>query len=140
MNLQASVVFTLDELWLLHACIRHELPGQEQMKFPYYSRDLNDSLAEVILMCEEDGLRDAALVLSQGDCYVIDAVVRSDMKTPAGAPLGKAILTKTFKARRDLAGGPVATALEPAVPAIPDDLETQVKRYMRREERKRRSA
>lgn len=116
MNLQTSKVFALNELWLLHRVIRHELPGQEQMKFPYYNLDLNDQIVETILRCEELNLREAALILTRGDCLAIDAMVNVDMKDQYGKPLGKDILLKVFAARRDLAGGPVATADESEVP------------------------
>jgi len=118
-NLSASQVFTLDELWLIHAVIRHEAPGQKEMKFPYSNLDLNDLLAETILRCEEQGLKDAALTLTRGDCLAIDATVSVGMKDQYGKPIGKNILLKVFKARDMLSGGIVAMeANEP----VPDDI------------------
>ncbi len=110
------VTFTLEELWLLRAFVRHEVAQQESWKFPPASLELNDQVAEAILLCEEHELGEAVLLLTRGDCLVIDAVIPQDAKSVNGTRLGQTILLKTFAARRDLAGGPTASADEPSIP------------------------
>jgi hypothetical protein len=105
-----AVVFTLDELWAMHAFIRHEMPQQETWKFPPASVTLNDDVCEAIVFCEDNKERDASLVLTRGDLLCIDYNVRADVKTPGGAPLGKSILMKTFRARNELRNEPLLEA------------------------------
>jgi hypothetical protein len=115
-QLTASVVFTVEELWMLQSAIRHEVAQMEQWKFPPASLDLNDQIAECILFCHEHSLTEGALVLSRGDCLVIDYCVPQSAKTASGAPIGKTILMKSYKARVDLAQGLSLSAVEPVGP------------------------
>lgn len=104
------VVFDLNELWLMRAYVRHEIANIEQWRaFPPVSLDLNDAIAEAILFCVEGNEGEAALLLSRGDCLVLDYLIPQDAKSPDGKLIGKPLLLKTFAARRLLAGGPVAT-------------------------------
>lgn len=104
---------TLDELWLLQRVVRHEIPGQREMAFPWCSVALNDGIAEAIIMCEDERQTEAHLVVSRGDLLLIDAVVPADAKTPGGQLLGKSVLLKSFRARRELADDMQSTAHEP---------------------------
>ena len=99
-----AVNFTLPELWLLHAFVRHEMPQQEQWKLPPADEDLNEQIAMAIESCESLGLSDYTLLLTRHQLLVIDYLVRYDFKTPEGAR-GKDILLKTFRARRELSLG-----------------------------------
>jgi hypothetical protein len=100
-----SVVFSLDELWLMQACIRHECPQAEQWKFPPASLGLNDSIAAAILLCEEQDQQEAALLVGRHDCLVIDFNVPANAKDANGKPVGKAVLLKSFQSRRQLEDG-----------------------------------
>ena len=104
-----SVLFSLDELWLLQACVRHELAQAEQWKFPPASLALNDAVAGAILFCEEQTCHEAAVLLNRHDCLVIDYNVPSTAKDPNGKPIGRAVLLKSFRARRELEDGPSLT-------------------------------
>lgn len=104
---------TLDELWLLQRVVRHEVNGMREMAFPWYSLALNDAIAEAIIMCEDERQVEAHLLVSRGDLLVIDALVPVDAKTPGGQLLGKSVLLKSFRARRELADDMAATAHEP---------------------------
>lgn len=99
-----AITFTLPELWLLHAFIRHEMPQQEQWKMPPADEDLNEQIALAIEACESLGLDSYTLLLTRQQLLVIDYLVRSDFKTPEGAR-GKDILLKTFRARREMTMG-----------------------------------
>jgi hypothetical protein len=99
-----SIVFSLEELWLMQACVRHETAQAEQWKFPPASLPLNDAIAAAILFCEEQKAGEAALLLSRHDCLVLDYNVPSSAKDAYGKPIGKAILLKSFKARSQLDG------------------------------------
>jgi hypothetical protein len=101
----APVIFTLEELWLLRSVVRHEIPSQETWKFPPASLHLNDQIAETILLCHENQLEEAALMLSRGDTLIIDYVVPQDAKSAKGVPLGVPVLLKSFRARKELAEG-----------------------------------
>lgn len=102
----ASEVFSCDELWLLQSAVRHEMAQGDQWHFPPASVELNDQIAEALLLCEENSLAEAALVLSRGDCLVIDYCVPQAAKSPSGAPIGKNVLLKSFRARRAIDSGP----------------------------------
>lgn len=99
-----AVTFTLPELWLLHAFVRHEMPQQEQWQMPPADEELNEQIALAIEACENVGLDSYTLLLTRQQLLVIDYVIRYDYKTPEGAR-GKDILLKTFRARRELALG-----------------------------------
>jgi hypothetical protein len=106
----ASVILTLDELWLLRMYVRHEMANIEQWRsYPPVSLDLNDDIAAAILFCVENNEPEAALLLSRGDCLVLDYLIPQDAKSPDGKLIGKPLLLKTFSARREIAGGPMAT-------------------------------
>lgn len=98
----ASALFTVEELWLLQSVIRHELPQLEQWDFPPASLALNDQIAETLVLCDETGEAEAALVLSRGDCLVIDYCVPQGAKSVAGVAIGKHVLLKSFRARREI--------------------------------------
>lgn len=100
-----SVVFGLDELWLMQACVRHELAQAEQWKFPPASLALNDAIATAILFCEEQGFQDAAVLLGRHECLVLDYTIPSTAKDANGRPIGKAVLLKSFRARQQLEDG-----------------------------------
>lgn len=110
----ASQLFTIEELWLLQSVIRHELPQLDQWKFPPASIDLNDQIAETLLLCEENNLSEAALLLSRGDTLVIDYCVPQNAKSASGLPVGKNVLMKSFRARRALESGFLPDAEEPS--------------------------
>lgn len=129
MNDTTPVLFTKDELWLLHSCIRHEQSPAWQGKWPPYSLELNDAIAEAILLCEDEKQLEAHVVLSKGDCLAIDHFVRDTMKSAAGTPIGKNILLKTFRARHRLAGGEVATASDPMASTTRKDVEEKVAEF-----------
>lgn len=118
MNEEVAVTFSLDELWLLHTVIRHESDNSRTWKFPSSGLELNDRIAEAILVCEETPLPESALDLSRGDCLCIDANVNVGMKDAYGKMAGKSILLKVFAARRTLSGGIEATAQEPELPDV----------------------
>jgi len=124
----ASAVFTVEELWMLQSAIRHEVAQLEQWKFPPASLDLNDQIAECLLRCQDYGLAEGALILSRGDCLVIDFCVPQTAKSPAGLPVGKNILLKTFRARKQIAEGDSPDAEEPATPTVADVFE-QMRRF-----------
>jgi hypothetical protein len=98
----ASALFTVEELWLLQSVIRHEIPQLEQWDFPPASLALNDQVAEALLLCDERGEAEAALVLSRGDCLVIDYCVPQGAKSVAGVAIGKHVLLKSFRARQEI--------------------------------------
>ncbi|MBA4181858.1 MAG: hypothetical protein C0506_14805 [Anaerolinea sp.] len=101
----ASEVFTCEELWLLQSAVRHEVSQGEQWKFPPASLELNHQIAEALLLCDEYHLTEAAIVLDLADCLVIDYCVPQTAKSPSGAPIGKNVLLKSFRARRAIDGG-----------------------------------
>jgi len=105
---------------MLQSSIRHEIAQLEQWKFPPASLDLNDQVAECLLRCHEYSLSEGALVLSRGDCLVIDYTVPQTAKSPAGVPIGKNILIKSFRARMQLLDGDLLAAEEPACPSAAD--------------------
>ncbi len=96
----ASQVFSLEELWLMQSVIRHEMPQIDQWKFAPANLELNDQIAQALVFCDENGVNEAALVLSRGDCLAIDYCVPQGAKSAAGVPIGKHILMKSFRARR----------------------------------------
>ena len=103
----APVEFTLAELWFLHDLVRHDEEAINEDKWPVVSTGLNGQVALAIVACEDGGLKSYALALDEGHLLLLDYHVRRDMKTPEGAS-GAEILLKVFRARRDLAYGPIA--------------------------------
>lgn len=115
--------FTLEELWLLQAKVRHEMAHQGEWKSAPANLELNERVAMAILFCEDNGQPDACLELSLDDCLAIDYVVPQEAKDVNGVPLGKPILRKSFRARAKLLGheySAVASAEEP------DDVQVDV--------------
>ena len=112
-----SAVFSVDELWLLQSVIRHEMAQMEQWKAPPASPSLNDQVAEALLFCHENDLGEAALLLTRRDCLAIDFSVPQGAKSPAGVPIGKSVLLKSFRARTELEEAWSATREEPTVPS-----------------------
>lgn len=106
----AAVTFTVDELWLLHRCVRFEIPQQDTWKHPPSSEALNEQIADALLVCDESKLIEYTLLLTRHDCLVLDATVSPDAATPGGQRIGKSVLLKSFAARRELAGGPMVGA------------------------------
>ena len=107
----ASILFSLDELWLLQSVIRHEMPQMDTWHFPPASLSLNDQIAEALVLCDEHDLGEAAILLTRGDCLAIDHNVPQGAKSAAGVAIGKSVLMKSFHARRELEEGnsPVAS-------------------------------
>ena len=101
----ACAIFTLDELWLLQSVVRHETAQMDSWRYPPASLALNDQIAEALLRCEEHSLAEAALLLTRGDCLGIDHTVPQAAKSAAGLPIGKSVLMKSFRARRELEEG-----------------------------------
>lgn len=109
------VLFSKEELWYLHAFVRHEMPSQNEWKIPPASRSLNEDICMGLLFCEEEEQANAWASLTEGDCLVIDYFARPEHKSPGGQPIGKAVLLKTFAARMKLNGGIEAgPAIEPS--------------------------
>jgi len=102
MNTTAPVIFSVDELWLLQSLVRHEMPQQEMWKFPPASLDLNEQIAEVLLSCTDFELNEAALTLSHGDLLLLDYVIPQAAANVSGKNIGRALLLKTYRARRAL--------------------------------------
>jgi hypothetical protein len=113
----ASVIFNIEELWLLQACIRHEIQQAEQWHNPPASLDLNDDIANAIVFCLENDAPEAAIVLDRAKCLAVDYCVRQDLKSPNGVPVGRNILLKSFLARREIAEGNMPISPEPAQPS-----------------------
>lgn len=124
------VVFTQDELWLMRACVRHEQSPPWQGRWPCYSLELNEDIAEALVFCEDEQPqpRERALLLSRGDCLLLDAVIPQDAKSPGGVPLGKNILMKTFRARRAMDGAIVPTAVE-ALTLSEDEIHARMQEF-----------
>ncbi len=113
----ASMVFTLEELWLLQACIRHEVQQREGWQYPPASLELNQQISEAFVFCAENQVDEAALLLSRAECLAIDYCVRQDLKSPNGVPLGRNILMKSFVVRREIVDGTMPTVPEPTQPS-----------------------
>lgn len=126
-------VFTLEELWLLHAKVRHEMAHQGDWQDPPASLGLNEAIIAAILFCEELGQAEACVELDLKDCLVIDFVVPQEAKDKDGNPIGKNVLRKSFRARAKLTGHEIpATAEEPFesqvdVPIMMDAFEVSFK-------------
>ncbi len=101
----ASAVFTVDELWLLQSAIRHEIAQIDGWHAPPASLALNNQIADALVLCEENGLSEAALLLTRGDCLAIDYNVPQTAKSPAGLAIGKSVLMKSFRTRQEIDEG-----------------------------------
>lgn len=110
------VTFTLSELWVLQGVVRHESAQPWQGKWPITSVELNDRIAEAIWFCTNENQQEAAIILTRGDCYLIDALVPASAKDTDGKLVGKPILLKTYHVRSVLADGIEATAAESPEP------------------------
>ncbi len=97
------VVLTIDELWLLHSVIKHEMPQEGTWKYPPASLDMNDRICDAIIFCDDQTATEAAMEMSRGDLLCIDYCVPQDAKTPGGVMIGKKLLMKAFRARCKLA-------------------------------------
>ena len=104
------VRFTPDELWHLHTVIRHEVPDQEDWRYPPASIELNADIGAAILACTDDGLEEYTLLLTPQHLCAIDYHVRADQKPPAWPAYGEKILLKVFLARARLWLGPLTDA------------------------------
>ena len=98
------VTLEVNELWLLHDFVRHEMADGRFWRFPPASEQLNEEIAMALDACESHALGEYTLLLSRGDLLAIDYFVRRDHKTPEGAS-GKRVLLKVFRARRQLTAG-----------------------------------
>jgi hypothetical protein len=136
-QLTACVLFSLDELWLLQSVVRHEMAQQDQWKIPPVSAALNDQVADALVRCEEAGLGEVALVLTRADCLAIDYHVPQGAKSPSGVPIGRQLLMKSFRARRDIDEGLTLTADDPAQMTA-EELAEQLRRWKESRRRKRR--
>lgn len=112
---EVGVVFSLDQLWLLNDLIRHESDQDKTWKIPPSSKELNATVADAILACEDHGLTEYTIPISSGDTYVIDFHVRRSMKSYLGTPIGVNLLLKVFRARRELSGESMETFREPVM-------------------------
>ena len=99
--MEVPIVFSLFELWMLTDFVRADIPDREKWSYPPASKELNTEIALAIASCEENGLDEYTLLLSEGDMLVIDYNVRAAHKTPEGAK-GKDILLKLYRARAKL--------------------------------------
>lgn len=129
-------IFTTDELWLLQASIRHEMAGQEQWKAPPTSAALNDQVADALVRCDEAGLNEAAITLTRHDCLAIDHCVPQSAKSASGVAIGKSVLMKSFRARRDIDEGRHSLAAEPESLSR-EDLALKLDEWRARRKRKR---
>lgn len=96
------------ELDVLQQHVRHEIDGeaQGQWKWPPASLTLNDKIAESMLFQAETGEPEVALQLTRHDCLVIDFQVQVGAEIDAdGNDIGRALLLKTYAARRTLRDG-----------------------------------
>ncbi len=110
----ASQVFSVEELWLIQSVVRHELPQQDEWRFPPANVDLNDQVAQALVFCDENAVTEAALILSRGDCLTLDYCVPQAAKSAAGILIGKQVLMKSFRARRTIEDQLFPLADEPA--------------------------
>ncbi len=101
---ECPVSFSIAELWLLDACVRHEIDGQDRWKFPPASKELTIEIALAINACVEGKLNEYTLLLSTGDLLVLDYNIRQGHKNMEGAR-GQDILLKVFHALSQLALG-----------------------------------
>lgn len=102
------ITLTLDELWHLHALIRHEVPSQREWHYPPANAELNADIGAAILACTDDGLEEYTLLLNPQQLCAIDYHVRADQKPPAWPAYGEKILLKAFRARARPWLGPLA--------------------------------
>lgn len=111
---ELAAVFSLDELWVLQRYVRHECADREKWKFPPASLELNEQVTDAIRFCAETGADEAAILLSKGDCLLLDMVVPQDAKTTRGVLVGPSILLRTYGIRHALSIDPdTAPAPEP---------------------------
>ena len=129
-------VFTVEELWLLQAVIRHEMAQQDSWRFPPVSASLNDEIADALVRCDEAGLGEAALELTRADCLAIDHCVPQGAKSVSGLPIGKTVLMKSFRARRDIDEGHHSLAAEPDTLSR-EDIATKLDQWKDRRKRRR---
>jgi len=95
------ITFTLPELWMLSDFIRADCSQLDTWRYPPASLYLNDEICDAITTCEKFKLLEYTLLLTKGDCIVIDHSIRRDYKNPDGAK-GLDILRKIYKARYEL--------------------------------------
>lgn len=134
---QIPVQFSSDELWYLHSVVKHESLEQGRWENPTTSLQLNEAIADALLVCEESKLDELTVLLSMRDCLLLDYVVDQAAKTPKGELLGKPILLKTFSARRQLSGNSLESiAMEPETSV---DIKETLKEFEKQYSSKRRS-
>lgn len=115
MPTEMPAIFSLDELWVLQRYVRHECADREKWKFPPASLELNEQVTDAIRFCAETGTDEAALLLSKGDCLLLDMVVPQDAKTTKGVLAGPSILLRAYGVRHAL-----TIDLEPTPAPEPD--------------------
>jgi hypothetical protein len=102
------IMVNQQELDLLQQHVRHEIEGeaQGQWKWPPASLTLNDKIAEAMLFQAETGEPEVALQLTRHDCLIIDFRIQVGAEIDAdGNDIGRALLLKTYAARRTLRDG-----------------------------------
>lgn len=100
----APVTFDIEQLWLLQGFCRHEMQGQREWQKPPADLEFNELITDAILACAESGLTEYTLPLTLHHCLIIDALVPNSAKTASGANVGRPMLLKAYKARRELRG------------------------------------
>lgn len=105
-DVRTAVLFTHDEIWMLHAFVRHDRAATNRDRYPIVSTSLNEQIVLALVACEDSGMKEYNLFLSEADILLIDWCIRDDMKSPTGAK-GKEILLKLFRVRSEAAYGPL---------------------------------
>ena len=100
------------------------------------SASLNDEIADALVRCDEAGLGEAALELTRADCLAIDHCVPQGAKSVSGLPIGKMVLMKSFRARRDIDEGHHSLAAEPDMLSR-EDIATKLDQWKDRRKRRR---
>ncbi len=113
-----TILFTLEELWLIRGVVRHEIPGHDQWHLPPANYKLNQQVAESIALCTLYKQQEWALFLDEAELVVLDATIPQDAKNADGVAIGKQILVKVCLARLE----------EEYETAADEDFDTKVKR------------
>lgn len=101
------VTLTRQELWLIHAVLRHEIPQIGAWELPPAGKELAWKIIEGLLFCEENSQKEALLDLTARDCWALDFVVPQDAKDFQGNNLGQDLLIKIWQILRNLEEGEI---------------------------------